>query len=130
MSRPLSKPGRAPRTQPLHHALVGHSCAFVSDLGVPAIELGDLLGGRIPGIAVDRGELSDQLGNGQTEFGRSHLELVRSVLVDLDADVAAHGTRIADPETVSGGAGGGGQYGSVPAGGRRFGGQPSLACQP
>jgi hypothetical protein len=75
---------------------MGHPCAFGGP-GIPAIKLGDLLAVRVPRVAVERGEFSDQLGNGQTEFGRSGLELVGREFVDLDADVAAHGTRIADP---------------------------------
>jgi hypothetical protein len=50
---------------------------------------------------VERREFGDQLRNSHTEFGRSHLEYIRRVLVDLDADIGTPGTRIADPETVS-----------------------------
>jgi hypothetical protein len=83
---------------------MGHPRA-VGGPGVPAIELFDLFVARGPGIAVECRELSDQLLNRDTEFGRANLEHIRSVLVDLDRDVSAHVTRIAHPGDGSGAAG-------------------------
>jgi hypothetical protein len=55
------------------------------------------------GAPVKRRKFGDQLGDGHAEFGCSGLEHIRSVLVDLDADVGVHATRIADPETAGSG---------------------------
>jgi hypothetical protein len=78
---------------------MGHARAFFGPVG-STIEFCYLIGVRFPGSAIKGGEFGDQLGDGQTEFGCSGLEHIRSVLVDLDADVAVHGTRIADSEAA------------------------------
>ena len=62
------------------------------------IEFCDLIGLSFPGRAVKDRELGDQLWDSHAEFGGSGLEQIRGVLVDLDVDVGAHGTRIADSE--------------------------------
>lgn len=67
---------------------------------VSAIELCDFISLGVPRRAVERRQFSDQLSNRQAEFRRSCLEHVRSVLVDLDADVGAHNARIADPDAL------------------------------
>ena len=86
--RPLSEPRCAPRAEPLHHVFVGHPRAFRGPV-VSAIELRDFISVGFPRRAVERRQFSNQLWNRQTEFRRSCLEHVRSVLVDLDADVDA-----------------------------------------
>lgn len=99
LARPRSKPGRAPRAEPPHHTIMRHARAF----RCPArstIEFCNLVGVCLPGRAVKGRKLGDQFGDGHAELGCSGLEHVRSVLVDLDADVGVHGTRIADPETA------------------------------
>ena len=97
LARPLSEPSRTPRSQPLHHSLVWHSRAFRC-LGISAIELCDLVSVCVPRGAVECRKFRDQLRNGHAELGRSDLKHVRSSLVDLDADVGIHATRIADPK--------------------------------
>jgi hypothetical protein len=74
-----------------------HARAF-SGGGRSTIELRNLIGVRFPGRAVEGRKFGDQLRHGHAELGGSRLEHIRGVLVDLDADVGAHGTRIADPE--------------------------------
>jgi hypothetical protein len=81
---------------------VRHTRTFRS-FGIPAIELCHLVGVRFPGSAVESRQFSDQLGNRHAELGRAALKDLRGALIDLDADVGAHGTRIADPEPVSDG---------------------------
>lgn len=71
--------------------------------GISAIELCEFVSVRFTRGAVECRQFSDQLWNRHAQFGRSQPEHVRGVFVDLDTDVDTHGTRIADPETVSGG---------------------------
>jgi hypothetical protein len=104
LARPLSKPGRAPRAEPLHNTIMRHARAFRGP-GRSTIKFCNLIGVCFPGRAVKGRKFGDQLGDGHPELGCSGLEHIRSVLVDLDADAGVHGTRIADPETV----------GSIPA---------------
>ena len=99
LARPRSKPWRTPRAEPLHHAVMRHARAFHGP-GRSTIEFCNLIGVRFPGSAIKGGKLGDQLGDGQAEFGCSGLEHVRSVPVDLDADLGVHGTRIADSEAA------------------------------
>lgn len=80
---------------------MGHPRPFRGPV-VSAIELCDFISFGFPRRAVERRQFSDQLWNRQAEFRRSCLEHVRSVLVDLDADVDAHNARIADPDALSG----------------------------
>lgn len=101
LARPLTEPGRAPRAQPLHHTLMWHPGTFRGP-GGSTIELRELVIVRFPGLAVECGQFSDQLRNGQAKLGCSQLEHVRRVLVDLNAHMGAHGTRIADPASASG----------------------------
>ena len=85
---------------------MGHPRAFRGP-GISAIKLCDLIDARFPRIAVECRQFSDQLRYSHAELGRSHLERVRSVLVDLDQDIGTHATRIPDPEPVSDAASGG-----------------------
>ena len=98
-ARPRSKPGRAPRAEPLHHTVMRHARAFRGP-GRSTIEFCHLIGVCFPGSAVKGGKFGDQLGDGHAELRCSGLEHLRRLLVDLDADVGVHGTRIADPETA------------------------------
>jgi hypothetical protein len=102
-----------------------HARAFRGS-GRSTIEFCNFIGVYLPGSAVKGRKVGDQSGNGHAEFGCSGLEHIRSVLVDLDADLGVHGTSIAHPETASSMSVRPHQRGSIPICGRLP--SPATSC--
>ncbi len=125
LARPPSKPGRAPRAEPLHHAVMRDARAFRGPRR-PPIEFCNLIGVCFPGSAIEGGKFGDQFGDGHAQLGGSGVEHSRSVPVDLDADVGVHATRIADSEAAGSNPCVPHQRGSIPIRGRHD--SPTASC--
>ena len=65
------------------------------------IELCDFAGLRCPERAVEGRQLRDQLWDGQAKFSGSDPERIGGVPVDLNGDIGAHGTIVADQSVES-----------------------------
>ena len=97
LTLPRLESRRAPRAEPAHDPLVRHRAPACLALLPASVEFSDVIILDRDGVALQRRTLRDEFRHRDAEFRRACLQEVRSPLIDLDVDVRAHSTRIAQP---------------------------------